>query len=63
LDANKKLIPVRVRTGITDYTYTAITRVLQGSLQPGDDVITGALVVKSAASGLPGSTGGPRGGR
>src|SRR6185312_8905898 len=35
LDQDKNLIPVRVRTGITDYTYTAITRVLQGSLNSG----------------------------
>jgi len=52
LDANKQLVPVRVLTGITDFTYTAITRVLQGSLKDGDDVVTGALVVNSQPSGL-----------
>lgn len=55
LDANKQLVPVRVRTGITDFTNTAITHVLQGSLKPGDEVVTGALVVKTQA-GLPGAT-------
>lgn len=60
LDANKQLIPVRVRTGITDFTYTAITKVLQGSLKAGDDVVTGALVVNSGG-GLPGTAGRGRG--
>jgi len=54
--------PVRVRTGITDFTYTAITRVLQGELKSGDNVITGELV-KNATSGLPGATGGRGPGR
>lgn len=54
--------PVRVRTGITDFTYTAITRVLQGELKAGDNVITGELV-KNATSGLPGATGGRGPGR
>ncbi|MGH9480811.1 MAG: efflux RND transporter periplasmic adaptor subunit [Terriglobales bacterium] len=55
LDNNGNLIPVRVRTGITDFTYTAISRVLQGSLKPGDEVVTGQLV-KTTTSGLPGAT-------
>ena len=50
-------VPVRVRTGITDFTYTAISTVLKGSLKPGDMVITGALVKSKAATGLPGTTG------
>jgi HlyD family secretion protein len=53
LDANNNLVPVRVRTGITDFTYTAITKVLAGSLKPGDKVVTGELV-KLNSSGLPG---------
>ncbi|MGH9478906.1 MAG: hypothetical protein ACRD1A_06720, partial [Terriglobales bacterium] len=60
LDQNKQLVPVQVRTGITDFTYTAITRVLKGSLKSGDEVVTGELV-KSATSGLPGTQRGGRG--
>ncbi len=52
LDQNNNLVPVRVRTGITDFTYTAITKVLGGSLKAGDKVVTGELV-KLNSSGLP----------
>jgi HlyD family secretion protein len=53
LDQNNNLVPVRVRTGITDFTNTAITKVLAGSLKSGDKVVTGELV-KLNANGLPG---------
>lgn len=56
LDANQKLVPVKVRTGITDFTNTAITQVLQGQLKTGDKVVTGELA--KTASGLPGAGGG-----
>ncbi|HVA65161.1 MAG TPA: efflux RND transporter periplasmic adaptor subunit [Terriglobales bacterium] len=59
LDASKQLMPVRVRTGITDFTYTAITQVLQGSLKKGDQVVTGELV--ASGGGLPGTGGRGRG--
>ncbi len=45
LGPKRQLIPVRVRTGITNFTDTAIT-VLQGSLAPGDELVTG-MVIKS----------------
>jgi HlyD family secretion protein len=45
LGPKRELIPVRVQTGITDFTDTAIT-VLRGSLAPGDELVTG-MVVKS----------------
>lgn len=55
------LIPVRVRAGITDFTNTAVT-VLQGSLQNGDEVVTGEIAPKSSsASPLGGAP--PTGGR
>ncbi|TAN21428.1 MAG: HlyD family secretion protein [Acidobacteria bacterium] len=56
LDANHKLVPVKVRTGITDFTHTAVTQVLQGQLKAGDKVVTGELA--KTASGLPGAGGG-----
>ncbi len=37
------LEPVLVRTGITDHTNTEIAQVLKGSLQPGDQLVTGKL--------------------
>ncbi|MGH9466682.1 MAG: hypothetical protein ACRD1Y_04950, partial [Terriglobales bacterium] len=57
LDRNGKLAPVKVRTGITDFTNTAITQVLQGHLAAGDKVVTGELAQTTA--GLPGATGRP----
>ncbi|HZT73181.1 MAG TPA: efflux RND transporter periplasmic adaptor subunit [Terriglobales bacterium] len=47
LGPNKELIPVRIRTGITDFTNTAVMRVLKGSLEPGDLVVTGQVVQRS----------------
>jgi HlyD family secretion protein len=43
LGADHHLQPVEVRTGITDHTYTEIAQVLSGSLNPGDQLITGTL--------------------
>ncbi|MGH9414727.1 MAG: efflux RND transporter periplasmic adaptor subunit [Terriglobales bacterium] len=57
LDGNRNLAPVKVRTGITDFTNTAITQVLQGQLKTGDQVVTGELA--KAAGGLPGAAGRP----
>lgn len=57
LDAQQNLVPVKVRTGITDFTNTAITQVLQGQLQAGDKVVTGELA--KTTSGLPGAAGRP----
>lgn len=56
LDANQKLVPVKVRTGITDFTNTAVTQVLQGRLKAGDKVVTGELA--KTAAGLPGASSG-----
>lgn len=42
LGADKKPEPVQVAVGITDHTSTEITRVVHGSLQPGDEVIIAA---------------------
>jgi HlyD family secretion protein len=62
--AENALEPVLVRTGITDHTNTEITQVLKGSLQPGDQLVTGKLgsgqAAKSNASSSPLTPGGPR---
>jgi HlyD family secretion protein len=57
---DKNLIPVQVKTGITDHTYTQIAQVVSGELKPGDQLITGALSANpsaaSSAAGAPGMT-------
>jgi HlyD family secretion protein len=41
LDENKQLIPVVIKTGLTDYTST---QVLEGGLKVGDQIVTGEMV-------------------
>jgi HlyD family secretion protein len=64
LHPDNSLEPVKVKTGITDRTVTEIAQVLQGQLNEGDQVVTGASKAAKAptTSPLPGSGGG-RGGR
>jgi HlyD family secretion protein len=49
-----KLVPVKVRLGITDHAYTAVTNVIAGELTPGDDVVTTFLTSKPTGPGTPG---------
>ena len=58
LRPDKTLEPVRIRTGITDHTLTEVAQVLNGGLNAGDELVTGAMTTASRAS-LPGM-GGPR---
>ena len=61
LNADKSLEPVKVKTGITDFTNTAL---LDGNLKEGDQLVAGFQVAKSNASRLGGPGGGrPPGGR
>jgi len=46
-----KLVPVKVKLGITDHAYTAVTAVIAGELKPGDDVVTTVLTTKGGAPG------------
>ncbi len=62
---NNTVEPVRVKIGITDHTYTELVQVLNGELNEGDALVTGA--VQSRSSGGPprmggGGPGGPGGG-
>lgn len=50
LDANKSLEPVQIKLGITDHTTTEVAQVLKGSLDPQDQVITGAAGPSKSAS-------------
>lgn len=38
---DKSLEPVRIKTGITDHTFTALVQTLNGDLKQGDDLVTG----------------------
>lgn len=50
LGANQQLAPVQVRTGITDFSNTAVVQVLKGNLAVGARVVTGAVVARTAAN-------------
>ena len=53
LSADGNLSPVKIKTGITDHTYTELTQVLQGGpLNENDELVTGAKSVR-ATSGSP----------
>ena len=64
LGPDKQLVPVLIKTGITDHTVTEVVQVLKGSLNDGDQLVTGSAS-KSATAGAtraPGmGGGGPRG--
>jgi HlyD family secretion protein len=59
LGADKKLIPVQIRTGITDHTFTQVAENLHGSLKLGEELVVGAASAKSgsAAPGMGGRMG------
>jgi HlyD family secretion protein len=63
LNAQKELEPVRVRTGITDHTLTEVVQVMNGQLNEGDELVTGAMAANSAASRPPTMGGQPAGAR
>jgi len=50
LGSRNAVEPVQVSIGITDHAYTEVARVLNGSLAPGDAVVTAAIVPKAAAA-------------
>jgi hypothetical protein len=52
--AGTTVVPVRVALGITDHAYAAVTAVIAGQLQPGDDVVTTALTARTNAPGAQG---------
>ena len=54
LRPDKSLEPVRIRTGITDHTVTAVVQVLNGQLNEGDELVTGGVAASSAATRAPG---------
>jgi HlyD family secretion protein len=59
LAPDKTLVPVQIRTGITDHTVTEVKQVLKGDLKDGEELVTGSTAVRSTATARPG---GPMGG-
>ncbi|HET7872125.1 MAG TPA: efflux RND transporter periplasmic adaptor subunit [Terriglobales bacterium] len=51
LDSGKQLEPVQIKLGITDHTTTEVAQVLKGSLNPGDQIVTGAAGSAQRAAG------------
>jgi HlyD family secretion protein len=65
LDGNKQLLPVQISLGITDHTTTEVAQVTNGSLNPGDQVVTGAASSAkpaTATKSAPGMGGAPNSG-
>ena len=59
---DKSLQPVRIKTGITDHTFTEVVQDLNGDLKTGDELVTGVAQGKgSATAPRPGGPGAPRG--
>ncbi len=62
LNTDKSLVPVQIKTGITDHTYTEVAQLLKGQLNSGDALITGTASTKAASLGsAPGGMGRPMG--
>jgi hypothetical protein len=53
------LEPVRIKTGITDHTFTELVQGLNGTLREGDELVTG--VSQGKTSGSAPRMGGPGG--
>jgi HlyD family secretion protein len=62
LSPDKSLQPVRIKTGITDHTFTEVIQDLNGDLKAGDELVTGVAQGKASATApRPGGPGAPRG--
>jgi HlyD family secretion protein len=62
LAPDKSLQPVRIKTGITDHTFTEVIQDLNGELKAGDELVTGVAQGRAPANApRPGGPGAPRG--
>jgi HlyD family secretion protein len=50
---DKSLEPVKIKTGITDHTFTELVQEIAGNLKDGDDLITGLAQGRSSGSSAP----------
>ena len=48
--ADKSLEPVRIKTGITDHTFTELVQPLNGELKAGDELVTGVAQGRASSS-------------
>jgi HlyD family secretion protein len=61
---DKELEPVKIKTGITDHTFTELVQAVNGDLKAGDDLVTGLAQGRASSSSSaprPGGPGVPRG--
>jgi HlyD family secretion protein len=61
---DKELEPVKIKTGITDHTFTELVQAVNGDLKGGDDLVTGLAqgrASNSSSAPRPGGPGVPRG--
>jgi HlyD family secretion protein len=58
---DKTLQPVRIKTGITDHTFTEMVQVLNGDLKADDALVTGVAQGHASSAPRPGGPGAPRG--
>ncbi|MBZ5531041.1 MAG: efflux RND transporter periplasmic adaptor subunit [Acidobacteriia bacterium] len=59
---DQTLAPVRIKTGITDHTFTELVQELNGALKDGDELVTGVAQGRSSGSApRMGGPGAPRG--
>ncbi|HEY6348920.1 MAG TPA: efflux RND transporter periplasmic adaptor subunit [Candidatus Angelobacter sp.] len=59
--ADQSLQPVQIKLGITDHTFTEVAQVINGTLNPGDQLVTGSATStqpKQASTSAPGASGG-----
>ena len=62
LAPDKSLQPVRIKTGITDHTFTEVVQDLNGEIKAGDELVTGVAQGRASATApRPGGPGAPRG--
>ena len=54
LHADGTLEPVKVGLGITDHTYTEVTRLIVGAVKAGDELVTSSVSSKTLPPGAPG---------
>jgi HlyD family secretion protein len=52
--ADGSIEPVEIALGITDHTYTEVSKIIRGDVKPGDDVVTTAMTSKSPPPGAQG---------
>jgi HlyD family secretion protein len=58
---DKTLEPVKIKTGITDHTFTELVQEIAGNLKDGDELVTGVAQGRSSGGNAPRGPAAPRG--